>query len=464
VSFGGVVLVDEKPFGMTVHHMLEPLSEAESEYASSDASDTASEVTSSDDENIRSDDDRDRDRMGRTRRSSGRTHQTSSALSGRQRSDASNAAASADGNASSDISDYDDSSSDVSSDTQSESDIDAMDSDEPSNVGDTDGYCIDTERKLPITQPALCDAVERGWHAQDIAQEDQDDDHLLTFKLGRLHASSGLRRSTHDGIYHEIDWALVELDPPRLQPYNLILGGRQHCQLNQNFCPQLESPVLRNPDASSAFTTDVQTQAKRTRDNTFEDEISQYPSHQDLYPLSVLPADLLSNRAVLCFGRTSGLATGTVDPRLSFVKMRGRRSYSNSWALIGDFGAGGDSGAWIIDCEEGKVVGHVLAENDGITYFCPMELLIEDMKKTLSAERIRLPGGEDIGPRGKVSGAQEQMSAKTPMARPSTHHDALEQALGALRMDSGNVARSRMSGAKRRHACKGMRRSGQVVS
>ena len=56
---------------------------------------------------------------------------------------------------------------------------------------------------------------------------------------------------------------------------------------------------------------------------------------------------------------------------------------------------GGDSGAWVIDNERGRVCGHVLAwcERNAITYICPMEIMLEDMKRTLHAEHVDLPGG-----------------------------------------------------------------------
>jgi len=53
---------------------------------------------------------------------------------------------------------------------------------------------------------------------------------------------------------------------------------------------------------------------------------------------------------------------------------------------------GGDSGAWVIDNASGRVCGHVLAERDGMTYICSMQLLFEDMQRTLGATRVSLPG------------------------------------------------------------------------
>ena len=53
---------------------------------------------------------------------------------------------------------------------------------------------------------------------------------------------------------------------------------------------------------------------------------------------------------------------------------------------------GGDSGAWVIDNATGRVCGHVLAysSKSNAAYIAPMEVLLKDMAKTLSAE-INLP-------------------------------------------------------------------------
>jgi hypothetical protein len=57
---------------------------------------------------------------------------------------------------------------------------------------------------------------------------------------------------------------------------------------------------------------------------------------------------------------------------------------------------GGDSGAWVIDNDQGRVCGHVLAwcQRNSIAYICPMEILLEDIKKTLGAKRVSLPGDD----------------------------------------------------------------------
>jgi hypothetical protein len=58
---------------------------------------------------------------------------------------------------------------------------------------------------------------------------------------------------------------------------------------------------------------------------------------------------------------------------------------------------GGDSGAWVIQNGTHRVIGHVLAwcERNHIAYICPMEILLEDMRRTLGAKRIYLPGSAE---------------------------------------------------------------------
>ena len=391
VSFGGIIHVDDKPYGMTVHHMLEPLSDDEAddeeeESAESGASDDESEaesIRSASEGNSVCESDNNSSRF-RARRSSAKQPVNKSLPSRYRR-------ASAGASSSHSINEGDESSSDldafegndeayISSDFESDVSDDESFAESPisqiSTTGDTPGYPVDSARTVQITQPALIDAVSTGWHLTNIDQTSQDSDHLLSFALGKVHASSGLRRTRHANLIHEIDWALLELHPPRLQPHNLVLGGRRHCTVKSTLCPALESPVLRSPisDARESFS---------------------FPIEQDLYPCSILPISALPNTPVLSFGRTSGLSTGRISAAMSFVKMAGRVTFSHSWSVVGDFGVGGDSGAWVVDAEQGRVAGHVLAEQRGLTYFCPMEVLVDDIQATLGADRVRLPGDEE---------------------------------------------------------------------
>ncbi|KAL8634495.1 MAG: hypothetical protein Q9228_007910 [Teloschistes exilis] len=77
--------------------------------------------------------------------------------------------------------------------------------------------------------------------------------------------------------------------------------------------------------------------------------------------------------------------------------MPGRISHSQSWQVAGNFGMGGDSGAWVIDNATGGVCAHVLAwsERCNTAYVAPMEVLFEDIAQTLGVD-VMLPG-QDSG-------------------------------------------------------------------
>jgi len=80
------------------------------------------------------------------------------------------------------------------------------------------------------------------------------------------------------------------------------------------------------------------------------------------------------------------------------VKIYGRQTPSTSYQVAGKLGVPGDSGAWVVDNEEGRACGHVLAwsTKKKVAYICPMEVLLRDIGETLGAKRISLPGGEDV--------------------------------------------------------------------
>jgi hypothetical protein len=356
VSYGGVVLVDDEPLGMTVHHLLDAPSDDESDdgmspnpndaILSSASNNTwlmgmgtqpgvqiAAEspmplwdLEISDDEALKSDDD-----------------------------DAESFHLSSD-------SEFD------SEEEESEEDdlVDSIAS--RATVGDIDGVDVGDGEHIKITQPAIDDVDENFFPSED----DKDEDHLDSHELGHVHASSGIRRWKKDGIVHEIDWALLKLNEDRLQPYNLVQGGRRFCfnrtiEADQReISAKLEQPVNRR----------------------------HYAPEEDEFPNGVASADRLGGLNVHCFGRTTGLQGGMVGHAMSSVRIYRRKTFSRSWHVAGGFGVGGDSGAWIIQNGSHRVVGHVLAwcERNHIAYICPMEVLLEDIKRTLGAERIYLPG------------------------------------------------------------------------
>lgn len=345
VSFGGVVLVNGEPFGMSVHHMLEAPDEEDED----------------EEEEVVVPESAERGVDNPINRSMATRQESISTLSEMLSNDNADAL--------SDLSESD-------TESLSFSDIDEETTAADDN-GDTDGVSVGDGLEITITQPALADVTDGFFPVE----EDKDDDHLDSHSLGHIHASSGIRRSTHDGIEHEIDWALLRLNGERLQPHNVVAGGRRFSSATTHHrTPQLLSPICRKP-----FTAD-----------------------EDLYPTSFLPATELSNLPVHCTGRTSGLSTGRIGMFMEFVKMAGRRSWAESWTVHAgesqstrttsapSLGTPGDSGAWIVDNEEGRICGHVLAWSDKkqVAYIAPMEVMLSDMKDVLGTDAITLPGGQ----------------------------------------------------------------------
>lgn len=339
VSFGGIVLVDGIAYGMSVHHMLEA-EEDEEEDAEGGAADDDSDTSS-----IRSFD-------------------------------------------SMTIYSHSDDESTVRPPSTISEDEDVS----TTHEGDAPGITPDDYEEIAVTQPALDDAIECDLHVDvdddddDEADSGIDEDHLLSYKLGQVHASSGLKRSATSGqegfksisqsLPQEIDWALFELAPPRVHPYNIIKGGTTYC------------------------TTSNSSSSNRSGDS---------------FPTAIRPSSELACAKVHCIGRTSGLSSGTISSTMELVKIHGRSTFSASWTVDGDFGVGGDSGAWVISNDDGKVCGHVLASKKGRTFICPMELLLSDIRETLGVREVRLPTGvasaKEVGgmSRRKVTEAVSRM-------------------------------------------------------
>ena len=288
VSYGGVVLLDGEPYGMTVHHSLDAPSEEES------------------------DEEDDADVM----RSSANWYSQQQApgfesmrpwlpdINTDDRYDLF------------EISDEDDAGYDsaYNEDYDTDFDDDVSESEE-SDVdeagmpwGNVPGIDVEDGPQYLITQPAI-DDVDDNFFPND---EERDEEHLDSHTLGHVHASSGVRRWKRNGIKHEIDWALLKVSNSRLQPHNLIQGGRRFSREGgAQAHPDLLDPVCRHP--------------------LFKPE-------EDLYPTAVAPGDQLGNLEVHCLGRTSGLQGGMISPAMSSVKVFGRRSYSRSWHVMGRFG------------------------------------------------------------------------------------------------------------------------------
>lgn len=362
VSFGGLIMVDDKPYGMTVHHMLDDpdqeqptahdqpgRSMARGEVVADLAAWYAEQYQSQDDE----------------AESSG-TEEFACEFSDSE----------SEGFSESDIT------SEASEDEQEDDDY------HEDEAGDIPGIEPGCGEGYIVTQPAL-DDVEDGFYP---SPETQDEDHLDTYSLGEVYASSGIRRRSDQGLIHEIDWALFEFQSERHPEENLMI------------------PTVASADKESSIRS---------------------------HPTAVAPASSLPGLEVQCMARTSGLQTGTILPALTSVKIYGRKSPSHTYQISGTtadtdttssqtktttrkqqqrtplpMGVPGDSGAWIVDRRHGHLCGHVLAwsERKRVAYICPMDVLLRDIAETLDAVEVRLPGGA-----GGVFSAEE-----TPSKREAT--------------------------------------------
>ena len=194
VSLGGMILVDDKPYGMTVHHMLDDPSDSESE----------AEV------------------IEPIHRSSAHysdlpdlTHSESSVYS------------SGDEEFMYELSDYDtDFSTSSGSDAEDEDEDDDDESDNEREPGDVKGIPQGCGESYTITQPAIDDLGEDFYPDE----ETRDEEHLDCYTLGEVYASSGIRRrTTEDGNVHEIDWALFSFAESRRPDCNRITHSRRFC-------------------------------------------------------------------------------------------------------------------------------------------------------------------------------------------------------------------------------------------
>ena len=208
-------------------------------------------------------------------------------------------------------------------------------------------------------------------------QAGRDEDHLYSFHLGEIYASSGIRRRTENEMVHEIDWALFEFQEHRLPITNHIKNGSRHCSQKEG-----------------------------------------------RYPLAVAPSTELPNLNVHCMARTSGLQSGRILPGMVIVKIYGRQTPSSSFQVAGKLGVPGDSGAWVVDNEKGRACGHVLAwsSKKRVAYICPMDVLVKDIGETIGAKSISLPGGSEIYTSNSTSMTSDENVMKRARDEISTSH------------------------------------------
>lgn len=189
VSFGGLIMVDDKLYGMTVHHMLDDPDDGDNEQETQEPI-LRSSAAAYDMPDL--------------------TYAESSVYS------------SGDEEFMYDLTDYESDFTDDQSDFGLEDDdLSTMSDDEYDDgyePGDVKGIPQGCGEEYIITQPAIDDVDEEFYPSEDT----RDEDHLLSCNLGEVYASSGIRRRVEDGTVHEIDWALFEFNPDRCPDKNCV--------------------------------------------------------------------------------------------------------------------------------------------------------------------------------------------------------------------------------------------------
>lgn len=295
VSYGGAILVDGMPYGMTVHHMLEAPSddEAEEEVVEnrnvggpfSSAGNWHGESAPSNNDFMYTWCDEDPSEVD-----------LEFEISEDEDGDDISLSRSLEGT-------YDDH---WLSDTYS-SDEEGFDVDDPyededaASIGDTAGVEPGDEPPLFVTQPAIDDVHEDFFPSP----EDRDDEHLASHSLGFVHASSGVRRWTRKGIKHEIDWALIKINDDRLDARNIVFDKTP---------PSSRGLPRRGPGG----------QPSQTGEAIFLNDVARMEE--------------LGGLKVHCCGRTSGLQSGQISRAMTIVKLHGRQTFSTSFCVDGNFG------------------------------------------------------------------------------------------------------------------------------
>ncbi|KAI4086457.1 MAG: hypothetical protein LQ348_002649 [Seirophora lacunosa] len=206
VSFGGTVLVNGEPYGMSVHHMLE---NDDIDYGLDDtvALRRSMAPRGVKDTDVRQDEnDTGKHFTAETPPEALYPYEISDIEDEGYRS----------WTEEDDLSDFDPS----QWDTPEVPDLDDVD------MGDTPGVEPGKGETLLVTQPAV-DDVDEGFFPNE---EDVDEDHLASHTFGHIHASSGIRRTSRGAITHEVDWALIKIrDHRRGNGGNIIKGATRHC-------------------------------------------------------------------------------------------------------------------------------------------------------------------------------------------------------------------------------------------
>lgn len=426
VSFGGTIIVDGQPYGMTVHHMLDDPDDVDREIAEAEPQAPL------------------RSTAPRTMTQTAQyTHNLTLVASEEDLPDAADELEIYDEDELAETSDEDDMSDD-GSDTSTirpdymdmdedssefffDDDEDAPDldddsghsseesDDEEGSVGDTSSVHADRldDEDFCITQPAW-DDVPENFFSDD--PEYRDEEHLMSHSFGYVHASSGLKRVVMGSIKHEVDWALIDIKKSRL---------------NLNVNPEMPA---RKASGSS--------RRKKSSGVVFMEP-----------PLcAVTPMVSMPRLMVTSTGRTSGRKTGKISPALSLLKLPGRQSFTASFTVDGGMGQPGDSGAWVYSEERRELCGHILAWSDAlnVAYIAPMEVLFENIRSRLGAKEVRLPAEVPFAPPSLVDGARQSTGLAENKENAPVSATALANKIADLHINTNSVPTAALSQERER--------------
>lgn len=400
VSFGGTIIVDGRPYGMTVHHMLDDPDDVDREndragpqapkrstaprYTTETISqDSNLRLTATEDDAMDDMDIYDDDEMADTSDDEDLSDAESEAST--IRPDYVVMGGDGDEFFIMDDSDEEDEPPDLEDDDdEGHSSEDTDEEAETGSIGDTPSISADRldDEDFCITQPAWDDVPENFFSDEP---EYRDEEHLMSHSFGYVHASSGLKRMTKNNWKHEVDWALIKINERRL---NLAVN------------PEVAGLPSRKASKSSS---------RRTRASLSGAAFTEPPL------VAVTPVAYLPRLQVCCTGRSSGRKVGRISPAMSLLKLPGRRTFSASFTVEGGMGVPGDSGAWVYSEERRELCGHILAWSDALNmaYISPMEVLFEDLKERLGAKEIRLPAQAPQGAKETIPELLQQESSST---------------------------------------------------
>lgn len=453
VSFGGTIMVDGQPYGMTVHHMLDDPDDVDRDIAEAEPEAPL------------------RSTAPRTMTQTAQyTHNLTLVASKEEIPDVADELEIYDEDELAETSDEDDM-SDAGSDTstikpdyidmdESSSEFFFDDSDEEmddeapdleddsghsseesddeletGSVGDTPSVHADRldDEDFCITQPAW-DDVPENFFSDD--PEYRDEEHLMSHSFGYVHASSGLKRMTMNNIKHEVDWALIEIKKSRL---NLTINP--------------ETPNLPGRKVS------MSSKQRRKRSSMSSGAAFTEPPLCAITPMTSMP-----RLQVTSTGRTSGRKTGKISPALSLLKLPGRRSFSASFTVDGGMGQPGDSGAWVYSEERRELCGHILAWSDAlnVAYIAPMEVLFENIRTRLGAKEVKLPAQVPAAPSTVASGQKEQASLAEDKENTPVSATALVNKIAGLHINTNTISSATLSQEQER--ARTLRRSSSSAS